>query len=104
MEKAFETVELKVPEMVWHSRGDEECFFQWLYSIKGYVTCVGKGTILYITIRISEIDRESAQDLVGLFKRYNVSDMHQLAFIKHTRVGKWFFDSEKYWHNDIFGL
>ena len=67
------------------------------------MTCVGKGSTLYITIKISEIDRESAQDLVGLFKRYNVPDIQQLAFIKHSQVGKWSSKSRKYRHSDIFG-
>ena len=81
---------LEFPTTMWHSTGDEENFFRWIYSILGYVTCQGQGRVLSVTFSFRKIDRSSLQELVAIFIRYRASDFEQLKIIEQQLAhGAW---------------
>ncbi|WP_024800496.1 hypothetical protein [Nocardia sp. BMG51109] len=83
------------------SLNDEAAFFEWLDKIPAVRSHDGRLRTLYINVD-PEADDESVRDLVALFHRYHV-DMAQLRVFDTERIGDWFRDPQKYWHESIFG-
>ena len=97
-----ETLELRIPTTIWYSNGDEDNFFRWLYSIPGYVECVGRGRTLFVTISLSKVEKISMQEFVALFRRYSIDDAKQLRGLSASKYGDWFSDPKNYWHEYVF--
>jgi hypothetical protein len=98
-----QALKLRVPASVWYSPGEENAFFQWLYSLRGYVSCKGFGQMLEIVFDLNNIEKDTACDLVAMFRRYFPDEIRQLDQIKISKIGDWFSSPDTYWHSKIFG-
>lgn len=92
---------LKAVGVKYGSANDEAAFFGWLDKIPAVRSYRGELRTLYINVDAAAGD-ESVQELVALFQRYHV-DMSQLRVFDTERIGDWFRDPQKYWHEQIFG-
>ena len=97
------TAELQVSTTIFLSPGDEESFFRWLYSIGGYVRCLGQGRILTATFSLGGATKSTLQELVALFRRYGVEDTKEFRVFAASKHGEWFSSPGMYWHHAIFG-
>ena len=88
---------------VFYAPGDEESFFRWLHSIEGYVTCKGRGTILYVTFSLAGTTKSTLREIAALLRRYDIRDMKQLRTLAGSRHKKWFSDPKWHWHQAVFG-
>ncbi len=95
-------VTIELPTTIWYSTGDEENFFRWLYSIKGYISCQGRGRVLYVTFSLHDLDRSGLQELVAIFTRYQIPDFKQLSVLERSAHGDWFRDPATCWHAEVF--
>lgn len=64
--------QIVIPIPEFYSLGDEEQFFQWLYSLRGYKSVVGAGRELCVTFRRSRLSRQDGVELAAIFSRYRL--------------------------------
>ena len=102
MNSESDSMTFEFSTMNWYSMGDEESFFRWLYSIPGYLTCKGKGNVLFVWFSKEEITTETVVELVSLFSRYKVANMTQLRQMESTKIGNMFSDPKNHWHKMVF--
>lgn len=88
--------------VAYYSQGDEAAFFNWIASIPCIETIEGMGEELHLHIRQSRISDKNLRELIGLFRRYDIS-MRQLAQFKTSRNEKWFAAPQMYWFKRVFG-
>ena len=69
---------------------DEHHFFAWLYSLPGYVSVVGAGSTLQLTIA-DPVEREAVRELLSLFRRWriNVSALLPLKSSDNADLALW---------------
>jgi len=96
------TFSFEVPPNIFYSVGDENSFFQWIYRLSGYKTCVGSGQAVRIDFDPEGIDREAIVDLIAIFRRYGLTDFSPLLALVNTSDGAWFASPDKYWHKLVF--
>ena len=97
-----EWVELGIPTDLYRSYKDEQSFFQWLESIKGFVSAKGLNITLYVTFDPSQIGRPEMEEIVAIFARYDICNPRQLRFLGQCREGDWFKSPDRYWHDAIY--
>ncbi len=93
---------LKVHNMEYLSRLDEDMFFEWLGKLSCVQNCEGVGDGLQITVSTSKVDDACLRELIALFYRYQIG-LKQLAVFQDDKRRKWFSDSHKYWFSEVFG-
>jgi hypothetical protein len=90
--------------VTYHSRKDEDAFFEWLKKIECIEEISGAGDELYLHIIADEIHEYDLHDLLGLFARYNI-EMSQLARFLTKENKHWFYDNKKaFWRKKVFGI
>ena len=93
---------LTCKRVLFYSHADEAAFFHLAGSIKAVqrVEGLSDSILLHVSSRPSH---ESLLDLIGLFQRYRISGMSQLApFLSDSNRAR-FADPGKSWHRKVFG-
>ncbi|HEV2601364.1 MAG TPA: hypothetical protein VGT41_03635 [Candidatus Babeliales bacterium] len=83
----------------------EDAFFEWIKKIEFIDNFYGRGDELYLeTLSYDDISDDELDDLIGLFYRYKIANMNQLARFLNDRNKHWFYDNKKaFWHKKVFG-
>jgi hypothetical protein len=84
------------------SQFDEEAFFAWIARIPGVVECRGVGNEIQLIIPRRRLSQHALHELVGLFKRYRIARMDQLAQFLDEANRRWFADPRKVYHRKVF--
>ena len=95
-------IELKATRVIYYSEQDEECFFTWLSKILCVKKIQGDLDTIYIHIDKNLMDEVNFRELIGIFKRYNIS-MSQLQVFNVDKFKPWFNNKRSYWYKDVFG-
>lgn len=80
---------------------DEKHFFDWLESIPGVKGVIGNSRGLSIQLEITELDKDSWADLIGLLARYGVN-MKGLSDFVTPENKSWLKNPDQYWYSMIF--
>ena len=93
---------LTCKRVLFYSHADEAAFFHLAGNIKAVqrVESVSDSILLHVSSRPSH---QSLRDLIGLFQRYRISGMSQLAPFLSNSNRAWFADPGKSWHRKVFG-
>ena len=88
--------------VVFYHSNDERAFFEWL----GRIPCVEqydgegqRGLVVYLKRRPR---KDELREILAICQRYGVG-MRQLAKFETAINRSWFRDSQKYWHEAVFG-
>jgi hypothetical protein len=84
---------------MFYSLGDEDHFFKWVYSLRGFKSVVGAGTELCITFRSTRLTDRDLNELLALFHRYRL-DKRALRNLLEPRT-RW--SRKLYWYAEVFG-
>lgn len=84
------------------SQFDEEAFFAWAARISGVSACRGVGDEIQLVIPRWRISQHALLELVGLFMRYDIARMDQLARFLNATNRRWFADPRKDYHRRVF--
>jgi hypothetical protein len=90
---------------VWYySALDEERFFEWIKKIPSIKKYDGKHDELYLHFESNNIADDDLRELLALFYRYKIKNMHQLKLFLNDHNRAWFHGNEKaFWHKKVFG-
>jgi hypothetical protein len=91
MSKPGGKVVLHARGVEYYSANDEAAFFEWLHKLSCVKSYVGRGDILYITVKRAAVDVEAFSELNALHLRYGI-DREQLKALDTGRFAKWFID------------
>ncbi len=84
------------------SQFDEEAFFAWAARIPGVSACRGVGDEIQLVIPRRRISQQALRELVGLFMRFDIAQMDQLARFLNATNRRWFADPRKDYHRRVF--
>ena len=92
--------EVELHEVGYYTLNDESAFFGWIEKITSVEKYYGKGRSLFL--KINQCSDDDLHELIALFDRYQV-DKKELAKLKTEQNHGWFYDSEAWWFEDVFG-
>jgi len=84
-----------------YSCGDERRLFHGPNEISAIRGMKGVGRILLLDMDVELLDNEEMREPIGLLCRYGIPLAPLRAFAKMKKFA-WLFDSEKFWHKNIF--
>ena len=88
--------------VLFYSYADEWAFFQFALHIPTVKKLAGEDDLMFIHVG-TKPSEEDLRDLIGLFERYRLSDMSQLARFHTPENAHWFADPKAFWHEKVFG-
>ncbi|MEV6255828.1 hypothetical protein AB0L97_21495 [Nocardia sp. NPDC051911] len=95
------TVVIEATGVTYYSPEDEAAFFGWLDKIACVESYYGRVRTLYLTIDLEAVDEGGLCEIVALYRRYNI-DLSELRVLGAGRVGPWFSDPDRWWHEGVF--
>ena len=94
-------IEIRCKKVTFYSKGDEEMFFNWAKNIKVTNKAFGELDDIVLPVESAIIDDDSLRELIALLHRYNLP-LKQLAVFKNANNQAWFYDENKFWHDEVF--
>ena len=86
---------------MFYSKGDEDMFFGWAQKNSAIKKVFGEIDEIILSIQSTSIDDTSLRELIALLHRYNLP-LKQLAVFKNANNQAWFYDENKFWHDEVF--
>ena len=95
---------LTCKRVTFYSLKDEDAFFEWIKKMMCIESISAQYNELYLHISKKRLLNQELDDLIGLFSRYKIKNMHQLAQFLNSRNKKWFYDNPSaFWYKRVFG-